>query len=756
MTPDPFADPANTGEEAMSSQTNIEGHNAAPMTEDTDDSSLIAKFTQMTSVPPYLLAAFREMDLDRKYVSIDWKIAAKSDAVINNIVLRNQQTLQSYLGLIDPQPEVASARKVRGVVDDLSERFAESMEIFLEQQTALAELGPNLDGLIQDMSTNGFGILKTTLQSDFMKDPIGKNRFGDQQDNVARYMFLQKAYASKTFNDDSPQFNEMKDLEQTIRLYAAGKIEEQIKAVPVMVPQQVPILDPYTGQPIMDPATGQPVTQTQMVQDPQDPRSLKRQAIIDGEQIDLIGLPELEQYVGFVVDQVQPEDIRWDWSITRPENWHQAAWIAHRIFMRPEDVVAKFQLSMDDMSSAEMYNTKGQVVGTFATSANDFTIDPTDRTDLERQWIDGHLAVWEVWHKQNGRRYVFMNGIKKFLINEAPQAVGRRWYPFFFYYKNRVSGQILPLSDVALQRNLQDEYNMFRSWDREYRRAALPSVFVAKGAMSAESIELYRRRVPFAVIEFENPDAIAKYFKESTTIPYNPALTNTGPAERDLQMAAGIPAASAGVTESGITATQSSIANGGLTQSSNSLKAKANKLVTDIYQYWAEIGIKVFDEEHIKKLCGVEASWPKLTVEEMYTHISIQVRGGISEKPGVQAQMAMWQGFASTFQTLASAQQVPMMVQGMPVQLNAVEVLREMFSAMGIRKDFRRFLMLPQLPTGPMGGTPPAPGSPMPPAQQEAEAAAGGQAGGAPPMSSRPPPTDPSQIPNSPAESLTQ
>jgi hypothetical protein len=140
----------------------------------------------------------------------------------------------------------------------------------------------------------------------------------------------------------------------------------------------------------------------------------------------------------------------------------------------------------------------------------------------------------------------------------------------------------------------------------------------------------------------------------------------------------------------------------------------------------------------------------------MYTLISVQIRGGISEKPGVEAQMAMWQGFAATFQTLASAQQVPMMVQGMPVQLNAVEVLREMFSAMGIRKDFRRFLMLPQLPTGPMGGTPAAPGSPMPPAQQEAEAAAGGQAGGAPPMSNRPPPTDPSQIPNSPAESLTQ
>ena len=754
MTPDPFADPAETGEDAMSSQTNIEGANAAPETEDDDDSSLIAKFTQMTSVPPYLLAAFREMDLDRKYVSIDWKIAAKADAVINNIVLRNQQTLQAYLGLIDPQPEVASARKVRGIVDDFSERFAESMEIFLEQQTALSELGPNLDGLIQDMSTNGFGILKTTLQSDFMKDPIGKNRFGDQQDNVARYMFLQKAYASKTFNDDSPQFNEMKDLEQTIRLYAAGKIEEQIKAVPVMVPQEVPVTDPYTGQPLIDPNTGQPVTQTQMVMDPQDPRSLKRQAIINGEPIDLIGLPELEQYVGFVVDQVQPEDIRWDWSVTRPENWHQAAWIAHRIFMRPEDVVAKFQLSMDDLSSAEMYNTKGQVVGTFATASNDFTVDPTDRTDLERQWIDGHLAVWEVWHKQNGRRYVFMNGVKKFLINEAPQAVGRRWYPFFFYYKNRVSGQILPLSDVALQRNLQDEYNMFRSWDREYRRAALPSVFVAKNSMSSESIELYRRRTPFAVIEFENPDEISKYFKESTTIPYNPALTNTGPAERDLQMAAGIPAASAGVTESGVTATQSSIANGGLTQSTNSLKAKANKLVTDIYQYWAEIGIKVFDEEHIQKLCGVEAAWPKLTVEEMYTMISIQIRGGISEKPGVQAQMQMWQGFAATFSSLATAQQVPMIVQGMPVTLNAVEILREMFSAMGIRKDFRRFLMLPQLPAGPMAGTPPAPG--MPPAQQEQEAAAGGQEGGAPPMSSRPPPTDPSQIPNSPAESLTQ
>ena len=726
-------------------QTPMATENQVPDNPETkDDAKTISRLKGLLLVPPYMLKWYRQMEGERKYVAEDCFIQESTDSVTINHILRNQETFQAYIGVFDPKPEVLPARKVGNLISPAAEAFAETAEIFLSQQAELMRMGPVIEGGVQDASTNGLQCWKLTLQTDYSKDPVGRNRFGDQQIQANRYQALKEAFDEGKFGEEDVEYATMMDLEKTLRLFAALKIEEQIKAVPILVPKEIPITDPVTGAPVLDPNTMQPVTQVQMVPDEQDPREVKRKAIINGEEIDIFGLPEIPAYVGFTLDPLLLEDVRWDWSITRPEQILQGGWIANRTFMLPAAIGAKWQVPSNEMTGIALYDHKGAKCGEYSGASTDMAIDPSLRTDVERPMVNGSMAVWEVYHRDDGRRYVFVEGMNKLLVNEVFQTTGRQWFPFFFYWKHRVTGNALPISDVTLSRNLQDASNNYRSWLAELVRASLPSILVPTGTFDKATMELWKNRRPIGIVEFDKNkiDDIAKAFKETAAVhpDLNGLLAAMAQTNQAIQMVSGVPTSTQGVI-TGATATESAMANSGLTHQVDTGTVMINRVISEMFQYMLEIAIKVFPESHMKLLCGDAAVWPKLGVEEIYSTIYVTVRGGIRGKPDKEKLIPLYTQLGDIIQKL-----------GLPI--NGIEILRDLLESLDVRRDFRRYIALPQAPL-PLG----SPGYQTPVGQAPAAAVPPGtptgsdgrpNTGGAPPMEERPTPSDPSQIPNHP------
>lgn len=698
-----------------------------------DEVKLLTTFQDFVQVPQWIAGAFRQMEADRKYVSEDAFMKTTQDSVAVNYVLRNQYVAQAFLGFVDPKPSVQPRKQVGMNVDPAVDMFGQTMEIHLERVGEEMNFAPQVDGVMQDTMTNGIGWLKITFQRDPMKNPIGQARFGDVQHHAIEYAGLQSAFAAKQFTENDAKYAEMKAQEGTLRQYMAQEMLDQQGAGMNYVPAPA---DPASGVPPTNP-DGSPI----MVPDPADPREQKRQAILDGKTVDLLGCPELQAYVGFACDQILPEDMRWDWSCMRPEDLPQARWIAQRVYMTPQEVASKFQIPLSDLGTASMFTNGKPEEKIFS----DF--DPARRApELESSTRSGTVAVWELWHRGHGRRYVWVQGVQRFLVNEVP-TTGRRFYPFFAFYFNRASGQLLPISDVQMQRSSQDEYNMLRTWDREWKRAAAPVLFIGKGLMNSKEKALYRNRMPFSVIEVERPDEVAAQMKESVTVPYNPQITTSGVmmAERDIQMMAGIPFTAGGTPDSGQTATENVIAKQGMDSNFNRRRTQGAKTISAIYQYIAEISLRIYPEVVIQQRYGPQAVWPYVSTDEMYLNLAIEIKGGVDGEPDAQKKMDLWKNFAGICQQL----QLP---------VNGPEVLKELLEAVGIRANVNRFIAVP-LPGAPMEpGQPGAPGSPppnaghppeapRPPPQTPEQQGPQGAAGGAPPMNK---PPQQGQIPNGP------
>jgi hypothetical protein len=251
------------------------------------------------------------------------------------------------------------------------------------------------------------------------------------------------------------------------------------------------------------------------------------------------------------------------------------------------------------------------------------------------------------------------------------------------------------------------------------------------------AMEAYRARVPFSIVEVSSADEIKKYLSESTSIAYNPALVDVSKAESMLQSMFGIPMVVTGAESGESLASSVALAKEGMETGVMRRRVQINRVITEIFEWMAEVSLKAFSLKDVQAVGGPAAVWPRLTADQLYTNIRIEIKGGLTGQPRAKERIDLWMNFASIAQTL-----------GLPV--NGVEVLRELLDALGIRVDFKRFLMPIQIAgTAPVGG---APGAPVAPGGTGKPANRGaGPDGGAPTMQERGAPDNLSQIPNHPA-----
>lgn len=723
----------------------------------TGDAALILQYGQETEIPAPLDKWYRAFDTDRRYVNNDCMALDAEDAVGTNHILRNQWTFMALVNsreadisiepddavwpetpeltmdpmtgqpLMDPMTggPLPSGKMLPGEPPPELIKLSRTMEVLARKLLKEARFRQQLAGAIQDVETNAIMFIKVNQQDDLMKDPLGNYRFNDQQDNFALYNFWSQKKAAGEIQEGSAEASRFQALETTVRQYTAAMIREQIQTQPL---PPSPVMDPMMGQPVMDPMTGQP-----QMQPTPDPRVAQADQIEAGlVPLDPTQIPEVAKWIGFPIDFVQPEDIRFSWNITRPEDFWRSERVQHRVYMSRDAAAAKYQLTPDE--AKKLPGASGG--SSSAASANG---DPTQRdAQLAEKQIGDQVELWECHDRPTNCVYVYAKGFPRFLQNYTPTVVWRNWFPFIPFLFNRVTGRFVGISSATLQRPAQEEINLMRTLDRHAKKACFPRILVKKGVFSKGEAKKYKRAMPYEIIELDTPDELNAAIKETAVAAYDPRLTDDNRAQMDLQRMAGVSLVSGGAVGVSNSATETATAQQATDGMTDYRRGIIEDLYVDVVTCLLDMAATVFPEENVKALCGAGAFWPPTDRQTFWRNTSVRIRAGSTGKPDIDKRLA----WATNIVQLATA---------LGLQPQAPQILDEITRDSGIYTGLSKFFQMAPMPSPAMGGGPGGPPKPLggPPPTPPGINSQQGQGGGTgnKPMQNAP---DPQSIPNRP------
>jgi hypothetical protein len=343
------------------------------------------------------------------------------------------------------------------------------------------------------------------------------------------------------------------------------------------------------------------------------------------------------------------------------------------------------------------------------------------------------------------RRYVWVDGADEFLVDETPEVTWRGFFPFAALLFNRVTGKLIPISDVRLQMPHQDEINQKRTHEREAQAAAYPRFIVQAGVLEEGEKTKLEQAIPYSVVELTRGDDVSKGLQElATSFKYDPKLYDTSKPEREMEYVSGISKAAAGQTGGSNTATEAAIADQEMGVQSDFRKTTVESFIGLVYRMMADMAIIAFPEANVKELVGPSAVWPQLDRENLWRGMQIDIVPGSSGAPDHQKEFTFWSNFGTLVTQFG---QTP----------NGIYCLQQAIRSLGVAVDLSQAIVDPmlvmqaqakgiQIPGAPnpnqsAGGSnnaPKPPGAPQP-------------GPGAPPMSQQPHVPTPAQIPNGPA-----
>lgn len=552
--------------------------------------------------------------------------------------------------------------------------YGDTCEILVKDLSDQAGLGECLEGVIQDVQTDGLCWVKVVYVEDFGKDPLTGNRPSDFSEMVARLAVLVADFEEGTFTEDSGQYTQMRDLADSVRKQL--KAEKEAAGAP-----------PGVDQREQEWATGIPST------------------------AEIEALPRARQ---FVATAVAPEDMYRDWNITRPESWRKGRRMTERHRMTMEDIKANFGLTDDDLN--EMSPTASHAENRIPQGDTD-----TGNSGMTEETVHGlsqpssgrdHLhIVWERYELHSRRRYVWIDGYSKFLINEVYSTTSRYFYPYFLFYFNRVTGRFMPLSDAKLQRPFNEEYNLLRTHDRAAKRASYNKYVVPAGVLTDEEKDKLESAAPEAVIELQNVKEVEPYLKTIVGSNYEPLKYDSTKCRADLDETGNVPASARGDTHGASFATSDQIANQTMNEQSDRYRGLLERGITEIGVHILDIANDVLPESHVKSRLGPGAVFPEIDRKTMWSSMQLEVVGGSMSKPNQARNLDLWKNIGGFLNSIGVG------IPGGEWQPNAPELLELVLDGMNIRKDPKELLTHappPIMPPSGMGGPPSHGGGPPP------------------------------------------
>ena len=711
---------------------------------DSDERAFISKLEEDIRLPEDIRWEYERWPAMRGYVSDVGQSKDTPDTVTTNLILRTQFAVQANVMPRDPAPKLvpqewvpesdlvppimapqAAGQMGPDLFNDFPHEwtvYTKSQEIAVAKQQKLAGLQPVISGMVQDNMTLPIAWIKMRWIEDYDLDPIGMRHDNDTQVTAARYDSLKRAFDDEEFDEHDARHYEMHDIDRVLKDYLAEEVAVDLAENP---PQDQ--VDAF-GNPIED-----------------DERLLQLRDLQSDDLLDIGMFETVPHYQGFCFESIDPEEVRFDWRVTKPEDMRFAWWMAQRVFMPPREIAEKWNLTSEEAEglyhTAALYNRDG------TPSRSGETEDKAGREERDRyNHIEDStrgkfMAVWEYWDRRSGLVYRWVQGYGKLLDKFKPEGAPRRFFPFFHLMMNRATGKVFAPPDSELLRPLQEELNMLRTHDREARKSSYPRYMVTKGLLNKRAKQEMRTAVPYSVIEVEKANDVAQNIHELVPATYDPRLYDGSRARQDFEAMAGLSQSSLGMTGGAELATEAAIANQQLGIQSNMRKDTVIALYRDIYEAMFQMNAQRLDEGNLKALAGPGAInlGTSMEREQILNCYAIDIEASPNDEAEKSSELKKWLDATTV-------------IQGLMLPINRIEISKEVLRLMGLRTNLSRFIDLAALLAPPPEQAPAGPGNANKPAgggrpDQQGDEGAGG---GRPEMSSQSGSPGPESVPNRP------
>lgn len=347
-------------------------------------------------------------------------------------------------------------------------------------------------------------------------------------------------------------------------------------------------------------------------------------------RLDLEALQEAPQdhisREGLVFDFPKSSHIIVDPICTNLSGFVGARWVAQEYYLDPDDIKEIWKKDIKDNSTPYYTNDQGQYVTSQTGTPND-------------KKMPSRILVWEIYSKKDGLVYWIADGYKDFLEEPAPPKVRlKRFWPWFPLVFNEAENEkdIYPLSDVSLMRPMQLEYNRARNGLREHRFANRPATAVAFGALDPKDEEKLANFPANALIKLKvlnQGQKIGDVLQPIVRPPIDPAVYATADIWDDFQRVTGSQEANLGGTTSGVSATQSGIAESSRMSSMASNVDDLEDMLSELFGAAGEILFSQMSAETVTEIAGIGSVWPVLKPQDIANELYLTVEAGSSGRP---------------------------------------------------------------------------------------------------------------------------
>lgn len=386
-------------------------------------------------------------------------------------------------------------------------------------------------------------------------------------------------------------------------------------------------------------------------QDP-DERANKARAKLELKQF--ISQLEKEEMMivseGLVIDVVDPTNMVIDLStIQNFDDWQQTPFLCERIVMTLEKAKARWGKMPAGTKEFKIKTTEG-------TTSTDIT---GDHATL--------VHIWEIHDRANRLIHYMADGGDQFLQKPLePKFVSEQWFPYIPMAINIVDGQFLPMSDVYLLRELQDEHNSARTRFAGHRDISIPHWVSRRGDVSDTDAESLSNAQPGENVRIDgNPgQPIRNSIDVFSPPPIDPSVYTTDHTERDFERVVGGGDATQPQSNKSRTLGEAQI----LTQDSQTQTGADTDEVEDWFERVAkhtlELLLQALTPEQVEELAGPRAEpevdqqtgqptgklidgsvWPQMQKSEIFNLLSINIQAGSSGKPNKDKETQVWVQF---------------------------------------------------------------------------------------------------------------
>lgn len=434
---------------------------------------------------------------------------------------------------------------------------------------------------------------------------------------------------------------------------------------------------------------------------------------------------------GLCADFVRAEDIQVSLDVPSIEDYRDADWISHDIYVEKDSAKARFPLLTEaDIDNATEYVQRETGQDDSRPIDNFMTPDPnmpegvfvraTDNQGQANAVVGGKekpikfLKFVELWDHRDNQIKTMCDGVKRWAKTpEPPEFASSRFFPFFRLAFYEVDGSRHAQSLVDRMWKLQDEYSSRRSSGRKMRERSIPGIVFNSGEIDPDNAKKLEESTEQELIAMRTTTPGAKIgdqFAEKPVSRIDPIVFDTADILRDAYMVTGAQQAQLEGQSQSNTATEADINQSGFNSRSGADRDCIEELLTEFAQYTLEQAVQGLPARDVTRLAGPFAFWPEgMDVEDVLTLCEIEVVAGTTGKPRAQADKETW----ATLLPLI-LEQLPLIQQdelmgNLPMAETRKNIIRETLKRLDDRLSLESILVsgpAPMLPPGMPGATP--------------------------------------------------